>query len=353
MQLAVYAGVFVLLIHIVLTSEFTIWRALLVAAGCYAVWQHWGERAEFEAKMAAARGEGGIETEGESGPKDSLVLWLREPLYLDTGIVSRLAGGALEVPFGEGEDCGNFVVGEPPLFMLKVGDGAMIVHHFERNYFDDPDVAEELGELRCAEAIRQHRAWLAVDLMRWEDGDDERDRYAIIGRLLAGFVSEGADVLAVFHPASGRIAPWSAEMGETLAGGDALSVFAKPAYVPVIRVDSDSKEMAEAVAEARRRWPEFVAAFVGAENRDSFCVKAPVTEAGNTEFIWLNVKAIADGQIHGMLANDPVALGELKLGSFVTVPESEINDWVCPDPANPDRPLGLFTVAAARSTERR
>lgn len=108
--------------------------------------------------------------------------------------------------------------------------------------------------------------------------------------------------------------------------------------------------MAAAVAEARRRWPEFTAAYQRAADKAPFAVKAPVTEAGNTEFIWINVKAIADDQIHGFLANDPVALGDLKLGSFVTVSVADLNDWVCPDPSAPGRPLGLFTVKAVRDS---
>ena len=51
-------------------------------------------------------------------------------------------------------------------------------------------------------------------------------------------------------------------------------------------------------------------------------------------------------------ANDPVALGDLKLGSFVSVAVADLNDWVCPDPANPQRPLGLFTLDAVNEAGR-
>ena len=95
-----------------------------------------------------------------------------------------------------------------------------------------------------------------------------------------------------------------------------------------------------------------MSAFHASADKERFSIKAPVTEAGRTEFIWIKVKAISEGQIHGFLANDPVALGDLKLGDFVSVAEAELNDWVCPDPADPRRPLGLFTVKAVHAAGR-
>lgn len=337
-----------------LDRGFTLWRAAGVACAIWGAINHYRDRPRFRAHAHTDAGDtdaNGSDT--EAGPKHSLVLWLREPLYLDASILGRIASRAFGLPFNDGEDCDCFVVGKQMHYVMRVQDAFFLVHHWERPYFDNPaEAAKDLRELRRATAARDHRAWFSVDFLRASADLPENKIHDAIGRMLAEVADNHADILAVFHPATGRIAPWEPALREKLAGGDPLSLFEDPGHVPVIRVSSDSPSMAAAVAEARRRWPEFVAAYHAAADKDHFSVKAPVTEAGRTEFIWINVKALAGDQIHGLLANEPLALGDLKLGSFVSVAVSDLNDWVCPDPADPDRPLGLFTVKAVSEAGR-
>ena len=98
--------------------------------------------------------------------------------------------------------------------------------------------------------------------------------------------------------------------------------------------------MQSAVAEARRRWPEFMAAF---QTRDGelFSVKAPVRGGGNTEFIWIQVESCEGQQIRGTIGNDPVDLGGLKEGDAVAASAEEINDWAF---LREGQPVGMFTV---------
>lgn len=326
---------------------FTLWRVAAVGCAAWTVWHHYRDRPRFLAHRRAPEN-------AESEPMCSIVLWLRESPYLDAAILGQTAARAYGVPFNEGEDCECFVVGEQMHYLMRVQEAFFAIHSVGRPYFDDPAAAAaDLRELRRAQAAREHRAWLSVDFLRPSGNLPDEKIHDAIGRLLAEIAAGGAEVLAVFHPASGRIVPWEAAHREKLAGGDPLSVFADFDQVPVIQVDAGSAAMVEAVAEARRRWPEFLAAYHAAADKEPFSVKAPVTEAGRTEFIWINVKAIAADQIHGFLANDPVALGDLKLGSFVSVAVAELNDWVCPDPTAPERPLGLFTVKAVSDSGRR
>ncbi len=326
----------------------TSWWNWVVFTGClWALWDHLRDRARFE-KLAATNADNGENGgDDEPGPKHSLVLWLREPMYLDESILGKIAARAFGLAFKEGAEAENFVVGKGNHYMLKAEEALFLIHHWDRNYFNDPGAAAgDLRELRRAEAVRSHRAWIAMDFMQPQDGMGEDRIHALIGRFLSELAASGAEVQAIFHPATGRIAPWEPEQREKLGSASPLAVFEESSLVPVIRVDSDAPAMVAAVTEARRRWPEFVAAFRTAADKDRFSVKAPVTEGGNTEFIWIGVKVIADGRIHGLLANEPVALGNLKLGDFVSVAEADINDWVFPDPSDPSRPLGLFTVRA-------
>lgn len=289
------------------------------------------------------------DVEEEKTPPVSIVLWLSEPRYLDESLLAAIAGRALGESFTGDDEHPNFVVGKGFNFILKHRGVWFLIHNWSRNYFDDPEnAANDVHELRRHNAVRDHRAWLAVDFLRADGDIDPVDTLPVIGRLVAELAEDKPDVLALFYPRENWVYPWESEMAGRLRSGDPLSAFDSDA-VPVVRVSGDSEKLINAVAEARRRWPEFAAAFHASAEKDRFMVKAPITEAGNTEYIWITVKAIANGQIHGLLANDPVALGKLRLGDFVSVPETDINDWLHPDPDNPETPIGLFTLPAMRA----
>lgn len=348
--LAAWGFFSLLALTLCLTHDLTFWRIGGVVCAVWGLINHCRDRPRFLALPHSASGDG---PDGNEGPKYSLVLWLREPLYLDASILGQIASRAFGLPFNEGDDCDCFVVGKETNHIMRVRDAWFLIHHWTRPYFDNPEtVSDELRELRRAAAVRDHRAWFSVDFLRASGELPDAEIHALIGRMLAEVATADAEILAVFHPATGRVSPWEPSLRDKLTGEDPLSVFEEPVHVPVIQVASDSPAMAAAVAEARQRWPEFVTAFHAADDKERFSVKAPVTEAGRTEFIWIKVKAIAEDQIHGFLANDPVALGDLKLGSFVSVAVADLNDWICPDPSNPESPLGLFTLKAVHEAGR-
>lgn len=323
-------------------KPFSLWRAALIVCFVWGLWQHWTERDRIEASMRS------VEEDADSRPSNSLVLWLSQPRFVDEQMLNAAAGRALGARFDESDDAEGFVVGKENHFILRYQTMWFILYYHDQNYFEEPDQAAECaGELRRMNSVKSHVAWLAMDLLRGSDDVEAADVYRIIGEVLGELADD--DVVAVFHPETGRIEPWAPELKSVLSGGRPLELFESISYVPVIRVSGDSKEMEAAVAEARRRWPEFVQAFFASNDREGFSVKAPVSEGGNTEFIWITVKAINAGSIHGFLANDPVALGTLKLGDFVTVNEAELNDWCYPPRIEGERPVGLFTLSALRS----
>ncbi len=100
------------------------------------------------------------------------------------------------------------------------------------------------------------------------------------------------------------------------------------------------------IAEARRRWPEFVAIFKNRQPDDErFIVKAPFTgEDGKVEHMWLQVFGLEPEYVHGHLVNHPMHTTKHKQGSQVEVPVAEVSDWVCPDAEG--NPLGNFTHQA-------
>lgn len=331
-------------------GAFSIWTGCFVVGSIWAIWQHWKDRVEIDELLRRSNEDvgNGENPEGDAPPENSLVLWLKEPRFLDASILSQTAERAFGVTFGEGEDAGGFVVGKENHYILQLGELWFIIHYRDRNYFEEPDaVAKGMNELRRVNAVRLHTAWLSVDYLRGPAAADTEEIMGKISTMVFELAGVG-DVLALYHPKTGRIAPWSNELKGFVTGRSTDEVFESTASVPVIRVKGDSEKMAEAEAEARKHWPEFLSAFHATQEKDGFSVKAPVTEAGNTEYIWISVRAISDGQIHGFLANDPVALGELKIGDFVSVAEADLNDWCYPALKKGDRPRGLFTVSALR-----
>ena len=113
--------------------------------------------------------------------------------------------------------------------------------------------------------------------------------------------------------------------------------------MPVVGVGADDPRMQEAVATARARWPEFVAAFENRGDGGTFSVKAPVTDGDATEFIWLEVTALEGDHIHGHLGNEPVSLPRLRLHDPVRVAVADLNDWIHIAPAT-DELHGGFTI---------
>jgi uncharacterized protein YegJ (DUF2314 family) len=79
--------------------------------------------------------------------------------------------------------------------------------------------------------------------------------------------------------------------------------------------------------------------------------RLPVTGGGNTEFIWISVTAMEGDLVYGEIGNDPANLGSLKLGSKVSVPIADLNDWCYMD--TQERMVGGFTIEAVTNAARR
>lgn len=269
------------------------------------------------------------EEEESAAPLTSLVLLLREPKYLDPTILSHAASQAWDAQIlaGEEDEAESFVVGDSPMFMLKHETSMFVVHNHDEPYFkDSEEVAEQMGELRRRKAIVEHQAWMSVDALLVEDDEARRQAYGQIGRVLA--MLAGDDTLAVVCPESGQIVPYDDELDSLLRSGDPLEAFGNPANPPVIEIAPDDPRMQAAVAEARERWPEFVAAFENRGADERFSVKAPFQDDEHMEFMWVEVTAVEGNLILGTLGNEPVNVSNVKLGQRVRVQIDELNDWI-------------------------
>ena len=215
-------------------------------------------------------------------------------------------------------------------FLVSANGRMFLVNSVSRPYMDHPEkFAESIADLRLRQAVGSHSAWNSVDLFGEPPTEAERPEvYGLLGKLLAEFANE--DCLAVFCPELQRCNEFAPPVIEALKSGQPLALFDEPTFAPVVEVASDDPRMVAAVAEMRRRWPEFVSAFQAGPLADTpFLVKARFAEGDDEEFMWVSVQKIEGDSIMGRLENSPAALKAVKEGDTVTVRVEDLNDWVC------------------------
>lgn len=289
-------------------------------------------------------------------PMISLVHLRRQQRYLEAVVLANALSDAwgLNIHGGGGDppdDADGFVAGHSPLFIVMVQKpvfAMFTVHNHDRSYFDDSEaVAKSVPNLRFAEIIREHTSWLAVDLMQVKDtAMDQDEAYRMIGKAVSALADD--DVMAIMCPQHRFFNLWSPELEKMLCGDAPLDALREEVKAPVFGVP-DGDLIENAIAEARRRWPEFVTTFKNRQPGDErFIVKAPfVGEDGQTEHMWLQVFGLEPEYVHGHLVNHPMHTSKLKQGSQVEVPVAEISDWVCPDAEG--NALGNFTHEAVKA----
>lgn len=273
-------------------------------------------------------------------PPVSFVWLLDEPKVLDQATVQRLVEQALGVSFpADEENPERFVVGEPPAIVVKLDSHMLLINQLPVPYLDNSQkAAESIDELRLRQAVMEHTAWVSADLLGEYEGELFEEGCRLIGKVAAALADHHC--LALYVPHAESMVPFDAELPDKLRSDDPMSALGW-SISPVINIGGDDPEMKAAVAEARRRWPEFVQAYqFRRPGQSSFSIKAPVTDGQNTEFIWIEVQSIDGDVILGDLANQPVDLKFMKEGDRVRVSLEDLNDWAYLDS---EQMVGGFT----------
>jgi len=238
----------------------------------------------------------------------------------------------------------GFLVGGDPIYTMFCKGEMWLINNFPRPYMENLEkAAEEFTDLRMRDLFLNHKAWFSIDAMGVEESTTEEQVRAIyrkLGPLFADLLDD--QCLLIFLPESGRAFPINDDTDAALRSEDPVGELSQTSTVPIIQVPDDDPEMVKAVAQARKDWPQFVAAFEAGKG-ETFAIKAPVTHEDHQEFIWIKVLAIEGDRIHGTLENEPANLGPLIYGSKVTVPLGDLNDWVYIDETQ--NRIGGFTVA--------
>jgi uncharacterized protein YegJ (DUF2314 family) len=120
----------------------------------------------------------------------------------------------------------------------------------------------------------------------------------------------------------------------------AAAMLALRADDPMISVDSDDAQMNAAIAHAKATLSSFIKIYQSS-GADSYSIKLPITDKGQTEFFWLSDISYADGKFTGTIDNDPELVHNVKLGQKMTVDSSQVADWLY---MKGDKMYGNFTM---------
>ncbi|NQU45222.1 DUF2314 domain-containing protein [bacterium] len=273
----------------------------------------------------------------------TLILLCARPANLNEAAIRRQLRELFGITFADSRrGAQNYVVSEPPLYAVRHGEYIVLVHDFDKPYFDHVQgAAEKIHSVRLREAVLEHRAWISVNCVYHPRQATQDTIYQHVGRILVGLAP--AHALAVFCPDVRLGQVFDAEVAGRLCGDHPLDALSETLNAPVLELAADDVRLREAAAEARRRWPEFVNAFDEGTPDLDFSVKAALREGDKREFVWVSVERIDEDTIEGVLANDPVLLKRLKLDDPVQVRVRDVNDWVIVNEKTRDM-RGGFTV---------
>jgi uncharacterized protein YegJ (DUF2314 family) len=284
----------------------------------------------------------------------SFVALLREPVTFDPAVLARLAGKAWNADLGDGTSEGSdgFVAGADVINTIMHEGRMFLINCFPKPYVDDPEEASNgIADLRLRSLFCEHKAWFSCDSLGVDGTTSEQEIgewYRRLGKLFAELLDDNC--LMIFVPDTARGYPINEETEEALRSDDPIGSLQATLTVPIFQVPDDDPLMKQAVQKAHEAWPQFVAAYEATAGQN-FAVMAPITRDGNTEFIWITVTTLEGDLVYGELANEPGNLGSLKLGSKVSAPVAELNDWGYVDPQGEMQ--GCFTVAAVAKASRR
>lgn len=335
-------------------------RLALVGAMLFSLLSYWGSYGDLlrgkatwdderNPDLREPADEDSGDNDDEAKPMTSIVLLRSKPKFLDDKVLLEIIRDAWD-PARKWTEEELFVAGKSPVLMVRSPQGMWTLHNRPGTYFDDMSATERIPDLRLRKAVKEHEAWLAVDLMHSFDENLSPDLYyPYIFRLVLELADE--DTLVIFRPETGQINIWSEEVANSLGSADPLEEFATPVHSPVIQVSDQDPRMKEAVAEARNSFEVFREHWKNRTPEDGFIVKASIKRKGNSEIIWILVTGLEPEFIHGTLANQPVDLDGLKAGDSVEVPVDDLYDWAV-SLKDVTEPVGMFTEKVVRMVER-
>jgi len=206
-------------------------------------------------------------------------------------------------------------------------------------------LAAQTRDQRLAEAILAHRGFVSCNAQGWCPAPLRARTGEVISMVAAALADEST--LAMWDANTNRLIIPTEEGLDLLREGKRDEGFDLLAWDPIGLVDSESLE-AE-IAEAKRRFPEFAAAFRAADDRAMFGLKAAFpTDSESVEHMWIQPAEIHGDVISGRLLSQPFDIAKLQEGMEVSVQLADVSDWFF---VEDDKPVGMFTERKVRGLE--
>jgi uncharacterized protein YegJ (DUF2314 family) len=198
-------------------------------------------------------------------------------------------------------------------------------------------------------AIREHSAWLSVDAVGAGTlrGRELAAAHALLARLAAEFYDE--ECMLLYLPARERIAAPGADVERKLREGRLDELFGDDAlHTPIYHMEQHDEEIEKAIGEAQRRLPEFIEACRGRTDDKPALFKARFDAGGGSEYLWMSVVSVGDGEIEGRVENTPVAEGIPPKGATARVAFDRVVDWAYLDEEGKGHGMFIERILAKR-----
>ncbi|MDX1982909.1 MAG: DUF2314 domain-containing protein [Bryobacteraceae bacterium] len=268
-------------------------------------------------------------------PLISLVLLLDRPRELHDDKVQHAVWEAWRRHYGPADEAST-VVGEQPTYVVSSRDRSFVVNSYSTPYVKDVQrAAKSIEPDLVRQAFLRHKAWISVDLLRPQipEGKEFVECMGLLGKLAAELIDE--DCVALTSPHTNQTQVCSPAIREKLLGTNPFDAFREPVKPAVKSAVPDAPlQPPPSVAEAQRRWPEFMQAFGSRKSGQLFSVRANVTDGRRQEMVWIRVQTIRGADISGLIDNHPARLTELKQGDRVSAKAGEVSDWMYVDRGN-------------------
>lgn len=263
---------------------------------------------------------GGLPNEGDIPPV-AIVLLLTEPRVLTRAHVAHALGQALD------RDVPEIEVGEdwPGRFRVTAEGYELTVLVTGQPYL--PKDKTPPADLRLQHVIEEHEAAILIDAWTAPEGKSREDATDIMGRLAAALTDDTTLGVYAFHLQ--RLHALDADVLAGLSEGRAMETLDAGSNDAIIGVKNGDEEMEIAIAEARRRWPEFVAALAAGEGApETYIVKAGFGEGDDKEHMWFFCDEADATGAGGTMMSDPFWLPRPRKGDRVRMGVETISDWL-------------------------
>lgn len=266
-----------------------------------------------------------------------VVLW-REPQLVTAEGVRRAAEAALGVSIGP-----DAVTGNASSVLWRHREHLFLIHN-QRGAYHTAAIKDArcIPDAALREALDSYRGWMSVELIQYPEGASVEDSYRMMGPLVAELT--GTQAAALFVAGAGFWAVWEEALADMLRGPDPLAAFDRGGVAVSFDVPDEEPALVRAAEEARRRWPEFVAAFRSRSRTQSYYVRIRLEDDEEQGFPWLSVSEVREDGVVGTLDAETATIS-YPPGMPIEGRLEDIWDWMIV-PAGGAAPIGYFAQEA-------